>query len=183
MMTVMIILLLLILLLLVILSFIWPPDSPWAPRWRTKRDVARIALKLAKVDKNDELYELGCGDGEVVLSAARDFGANATGIEIDPVRALIARVRVKYNKLSSKVKILRKDFKQVDLSEATIIYMYLVPSGIKKLIPKFKDELPTNTKIISYRYKLPLEKKEQNIRLVKEDSTQKIYIYNFTKST
>lgn len=176
------ILIFIIFLLLVILSFIWPPDSPWAPKWRTKKKVAQKALKQAKTDKNDVLYELGCGDGEVVLSAARDFGARAVGVEIDPVRVLITNLRVKANKLTSKVKIMRKDFKQVDLSEATIIYMYLVPAGMKKLIPKFKKDLSINTKIISYRYKLPIDKNESNIRLIKEDSVDKIYIYNFTRS-
>ncbi len=173
----------LVVLLLVILSFIWPPDSPWSPKWRTNRDTARRALKLANVTKKDTVYELGCGDGEVVLIAAKDFGARATGIEIDPLRALISIVRVRLNRLSSQVNIVSNDFKQINLADATVIYMYLVPAGMQRLIPKFKKELANGVRIISYRYQLPLEKNEKNIRFVKEDKEKKIFLYRFIQNS
>ena len=171
------ILLVIVVFLLVILSFVWPPDSPWAPQWRTSRVVARRILTLASVKKKDVVYELGSGDGEVIMSAAKDFGAKSVGIEIDPVRALISVVRVKLERLSGQVRVIRKDFKQVDLSSATVVYMYLVPAGMKRLLPKLKKELSEGTRIVSYRYKIPLGKSEKQITLVQEDTEKKIFVY------
>ncbi len=171
------ILLVIIVILLVILSFVWPPDSPWAPQWRTSRNVARDLLKFADIKEEDVVYELGSGDGEVILSAVKDFGARSVGIEIDPIRAFISICRVKAKRLSSSVTVIRKDFKSVDLSPATIVYMYLVPAGMKRLLPKLKNELASGTRIVSYRYKIPLEKDEKQILLVKKDMKNKIYLY------
>ena len=175
-------LLVLIVLLLIMLTFVWPPDSPWAPRWRTRRSDARKALKLASLSKNDTLYELGCGDGEVILSAAQDFGSQAVGIEIDPTRFFISKFRVWRNGMSKKVTVVRKDFKKIDLSAATVVYMYLVPAALKRNLPKLKDELRTGAKILSYRYRIPLDKNEKNIVFEKEDKRAKVYLYT-VKST
>ncbi len=172
-----IILLICVFLLLIVLSFVWPPDSPWAPRWRTKRTEARKALRFAGVGKNDVVYELGCGDGEVILAATKDFKAQAVGIEIDPIRFLIAKLRVVMAGVGSLATVMRKDFKQVNVAPATVIYMYLVPSAMKKLLPKLKKELRSSTKIVSYRYKIPLDSREKTFTLVKADEKARVYVY------
>jgi hypothetical protein len=171
-----------IIILLIMLTFVWPPDSPWAPRWRTRRGVARKALKLAALTPKDKLYELGCGDGEVIVSAAQDFGAHAVGIEIDPTRFWVSKFRVWKNELSKKVSVVRKDFKKVNLSSATVVYMYLVPAAMKRNLPKLKKELRPGTKILSYRYKIPLDKNERNIVFEDQDKRAKVYLY-LVKST
>lgn len=173
-----VILLLTVFFLLVLLSFVWPPDSPWSPKWRTKRTASQAALKLAKVSSKDSLYELGCGDGEVVLSAVRDFGANAVGVEIDPIRYAIACLRVWKSNITGKAVILRKDFKKVDLTSATVVYMYLVPRAMEKLIPKLKKELKPGSKIITYRYQIPLKPLEKKIKQIGQNKKEEIYLYS-----
>jgi len=158
-----------IIFLLLVLSMLWPPDSPWAPWWRTNKKTAQAICRLAKVGKSDIVYDLGCGDGTALITAAKEFGAKGVGIEIDPVRHFIAKNRVRLSKLSSCIEVKKKNFFDVDISKATVIFVYLVPKALGKLLPKFKKELKKGTRIISYRYKinLPLEKydKENAIRL------------------
>ena len=125
--------------------------------------------RLAKVGKNDVVYDLGCGDGTALIVAAKEFGAKGVGIEIDPVRYFIAKNRVNLNRLSSQIKIVKNNFFSVDISRASVIIVYLVPKALGRLMPKFKKELKKGTRIVSYRYEiyLPLKKhdKENKIRL------------------
>ncbi len=159
-----------IIFLLLILSWVWPPNSPWAPWWRTNRKTARAICKLAEISKNDIVYDLGCGDGTFIITAAKEFKAEAIGVEIDPSRFLISKIRICLNNLSSKVKIKRKSFFNEDLSQATVVVIYLVPKTLEKLLPKFKKELKKGTRIISYKYKI-------NLRLEKEDKKNNLRLY------
>jgi SAM-dependent methyltransferase len=166
--------------LLVILSFVWPPDSPWSPRWRIKRSSARLALQFVKVKKTDIVYELGCGDGEFILTAAEEFGAKSKGIEIDPARFCVSLVRAKFSSARKKISVVRKDFKKVDLSDATVVYMYLVPAAMKRLLPQLKKQLDSGTHILSYRYQIPLTKNEKWIKKTREEHEEKLFLYTIT---
>lgn len=156
------ILLLIILILLIVLSMVWPPDSPWAPWWRTGDDKAREILKFAKVTKEDVVYELGSGEGRVLIMAAKEFGAKGVGIEIDPLRAFISKILLMANGVSSKVKIIRGNFFEKDLSQASVVFVYLVPKTLNRLKPKFFKELKPGTRIVSYRYEMDLPLKESS---------------------
>lgn len=161
---------LLIAVLLILLTFVWPPDSPWSPWWRTDKKTAKIACKLAGISKKDVVYELGSGDGEFILVAAKDFHAKkAIGIEIDHTRYYISRIKKQLGKVDNSL-FIRSDFKKIKISDATVVYFYLVPNVIKRIMPKLKKELKPGTKIISYRYKTPL-------MLTKEDKKNNIYLY------
>ena len=164
-----IVLLVIIFFLFLLLSMFWPPDSPWAPWWRTSDAKIRQSLKLAKVTKKDVIYDLGSGDGRVLILAAKEFGARGVGIEIDPLRFFVSSLLLRSSGISDKVKIIRKNFFDVDISDASVIFVYLVPKALGRLLPKFKRELKRGTRIVSYRYgvNLPLEKydKENEIRL------------------
>jgi predicted nicotinamide N-methyase len=158
-----------IIFLLFLLSMIWPPDSPWAPWWRTSKKVARAQCKLANVKKGDLIYDLGSGDGTALMIAAKEFGARGIGIEIDLFRYLVSRIFLKVSGASSSIKILRKNFFSQSIKDADVVFVYLVPKALDRLLPKFKKELKKGTRIVSYRYeiKLPLgsyDKKNQ-IRL------------------
>lgn len=159
----------LILLLLFVLSMVWPPDSPWAPWWRTSDDKIRKALKLAKVSKKDIVYDLGCGDGRVLILAAKEFGAKGAGIEIDPLRFFLSTLALHSAQVSDRVIIKRKNFFDEDLSKATVVFVYLVPKALNRLLPKFKRELKKGTRLVSYRYEIPLPlkkfDKEHKLRL------------------
>lgn len=156
--------------LLIILSMVWPPDSPWSPWWRTSGSRAREILKLAKVTKEDIIYELGSGEGRVLILAAKKFGAKGVGIEIDPLRSLISKILVRLNGVSKKVKIKRKNFFNEDLSNATVIFVYLIPKALQKLKPKLLKELKSDTRLVSFRYEIDLP-------LVKYDQENEIRLY------
>ena len=167
-MMLLILILLIILFLLFLLSMVWPPDSPWAPWWRTNTKTAKAICKLANIGSSDVVYDLGCGDGEVLIQAAK-LGAKGVGIEIDPLRVFIAKTRIVKNNFQQKVFIKRKSFFDENISEASVIIVYLVPKTLDKLLPKFKKELKKGTRIVSFRYaiNIPLKKidKKNNIML------------------
>jgi cyclopropane fatty-acyl-phospholipid synthase-like methyltransferase len=163
------IILLIVAFLLLILSMVWPPDSPWAPWWRTSHKTARAICKLAKIRKGDLIYDLGSGDGTALITAAKEFGASGVGIEIDPLRYWISKIRLQRYGLSKRVKVIRKDFFKQNIKDADVVFVYLVPKALDKLLPKFRKELKKGTRIISFVYemKLPLkaEDKKNRIRL------------------
>ncbi|MFH1186883.1 MAG: 50S ribosomal protein L11 methyltransferase [Candidatus Levyibacteriota bacterium] len=148
----------------------WPPDSPWAPWWRTDKKTAEAVCRLAKINKKDIIYDLGCGDGEMLVAAVKKYGANVVGIEIDPIRYLYVRLRVYFNKIGKKVKIKRKNFFKESLSNASVIFVYLVPKTLDKLKPKLLKELKPGTRIVSYKYEIDLKK-------IKEDKQNKLFLY------
>jgi len=143
--------------LLIILSMLWPPDSPWAPWWRTSDKIAKKVCRLANVKKGDLIFELGSGDAQTLITACKKFQARGIGIEIDPLRVAISRLRIKSNGLSKEIKIIRGNFFDQDLSTADVIFVYLVPKTLDKLLPKFKKELKKGTKIVSYKYKMKIQ--------------------------
>lgn len=155
-----VIILLIILFLLFMLSMVWPPDSPWAPWWRTSKRIARIMCKMAKVKKNELIIDLGSGDGTALITASKEFGARGIGIEIDPFRIFISKLFLNLYNQSDKVKFIRGNFFNQDLRKADIIFIYLVPKTLEKLIPKFKKELKRGTRIICYKYEMDLKLKE-----------------------
>lgn len=166
-------LILLIVLLLLLLSMVWPPDSPWSPWWKTDKKTAMTICDFAKIKFSDTVYELGSGDGEFLLEAAKHTGKKFVGIEIDPLRYLISRVRAKLAGLDKKIKIIKDNFYNVNLEEADVLYLYLVPAALKRLLPKLKKELKPRVKIVSLIYKMDLP-------LIKEDKENKLYLYRIS---
>lgn len=163
-------LLLIIVVLLLLLSMVWPPDSPWAPFWRTDKKTARAACKLANIKNNDIVYELGSGDATFLIVAAKEFKARGVGIEIDPLRYLVSNLLLYLNKLRNNVEIKRENFFNVNLTFANFVFVYLVPKALERLKPKFLKELKKGTIIISYRYQM-------NLPLFKKDEKNKLYLY------
>lgn len=162
--------LLIVVILLILLSWIWPPDSPWAPNWRTKRKTARAAFKLSKLGEKDIVYELGSGEAIALLVAYEEFGAKGVGIEIEPFRFYLSKITIWKSGLNKKITLKRGNFYKENLSEATVLYLYLVPQTLNRLIPKFKKELKKGTRIISYKY-------EMNLPLKKIDAENELRLY------
>lgn len=165
-----VVLLLIIGFLLLLLSMFWPPDSPWAPWWKIDKKTARAVCRFANISSKDIVYELGSGDGTFLDIAAKEFGAKGVGIEIDPLRYLFSKIRFKINGLNKKIKIIKKNFHDVDISSASVIFVYLVPRALGRLKPKFLKELKKGTPIISLKYKM-------NLPLIKQDKKNKLYLY------
>jgi SAM-dependent methyltransferase len=163
-----------LLLLGILFSMVWPPDSPWSPWWRTNRQMARRQCKLAKIGKDDVVYDLGCGDGTALITAAKEFGARGVGVEIDPIRYWIARIRVLINGLSGKITIVRKNFFEVDVSEASVVIMYLIPKTLNRLKPKLVKELKPGSRLITFVYRVDLPQAD-------EDKHHELYLYRIPK--
>lgn len=125
------------------------PDVIFVP---TPPDVVDAMLKLAKVTAKDTVYDLGCGDGIIVATAAQKFGAHAVGIDIDPQRVKEANDRIQKAGVTDKVKIMNADLFETDISPATVVTLYLLPSLNVKLIPKLNKELRPGTRIVSQSF-------------------------------
>lgn len=158
-----------ILILFFMLSMVWPPDSPWAPWWRTNKKTAKAICKLANIISTDVIYDLGCGDGEVLIQAAK-LGAKGIGIEIDPFRVLVAKVRILKNNVRDKVNIKRNNFFNEDISAATVVIVYLVPKTLDRLKTKFLRELKPGVRVVSYKYEIDLP-------LITDDKRNDIRVY------
>jgi cyclopropane fatty-acyl-phospholipid synthase-like methyltransferase len=127
------------------------PDIHWVP---TPPAVVDAMLKLADVKPNDVVYDLGCGDGIIVTTAAQKYGARAVGIDIDPQRVKEATERAQKMGVSDKVKIIQGDLFESDIKEATVITLYLLQSLNIKLMPKLKSELKPGTRIVSQSFSM-----------------------------
>ena len=130
------------------------PDVIFVP---TPQEVVDAMLKLAKVTKNDVVYDLGSGDGRIPITAAKVYGAKAVGIDIDPERIRDANENLKLSTASdrtilSRVKFLNQDLFTTDISEATVVTLYLLPSLNIKLIPKLNKELKPGTRVVSHAF-------------------------------
>lgn len=125
------------------------PDVHFVP---TPQPVVDRMLELAKVDEDDVVYDLGSGDGRIVITAAKKYGARGVGIDIDPQRIAEARENARAAGVEDKVEFRQADLFEVDLSEATVVTLYLLPSLNLKLRPKLMRELRPGTPVVSHAF-------------------------------
>lgn len=124
------------------------PDVIFVP---TPMDAVEKMIEMAQIKKGDVLYDLGCGDGRIVVTAAKKYGIKAVGIDIDPQRVKESLENVKTNGVEKLVKIKQGDIFEEDISEATVVTLYLLPDLNVKLMPKLA-KLKAGTRIISYQF-------------------------------
>jgi len=129
------------------------PDVIYVP---TPQEVVEAMLQMANVTAKDVVYDLGSGDGRIPITAAQKFGATAIGIDINPVRIKEATESLAKTNLGNKVKFLNQDLFETDLSPATVITLYLLPSLNLKLMPKLK-QLKPGTRIVSHSFDMGTE--------------------------
>ncbi|HSW96257.1 MAG TPA: 50S ribosomal protein L11 methyltransferase [Candidatus Saccharimonadales bacterium] len=167
--------------LLLLLSGLWPPDSPWAPWWQMPKETVRKMCTLAKVTEKSVIYDLGSGTGNALIIAAKEYGATGIGVEIDPFRYYISKINNKRFHTEKKVAFLKQNFFATPLSEATVIFMYLIPPALKRLTPKFLKEIKSGTMFVSYVYPMPVEMFDKRLKLVTFDKEYRIYVYKMGK--
>jgi len=124
------------------------PDILFVP---TPQEVVEKMLELAEVKKDDLVYDLGCGDGRIVVTAAKKYGCRGVGYDIDPDRVIESMENVKNNNVQKLVHIEQKDIFTLDLSEASVITLYLLTSLNVKLIPQL-EKLKPGTRIVSHDF-------------------------------
>ncbi len=144
----------------------------------TPEAVVDVMLRLAKVSKNDVVYDLGTGDGRIPVAAAKKYGARGFGIDIDPERVAEANANVKASGVADKVRIVQGDLFETNLSEATVVTLYLLPSLNQKLIPKMMKELKPGTRVVSHAFDMGDWKPERELVV----SGSKIYYWTVPKN-
>ncbi|MBT6691763.1 class I SAM-dependent methyltransferase [Candidatus Parcubacteria bacterium] len=128
-------------------------------------------LDLAEVKSGQKIYDLGCGDGKLLFAAAR-LGAKAEGLEISVLPYLLAKIRQLFSK--DKVTIKFRDFWLVNLSDADVVFFFLIPRIYPQLTKKLKKELKPGTKVVAYAWPI---KEWQPIKVSKRDEGPAIYLY------
>ncbi|MBI4193496.1 MAG: class I SAM-dependent methyltransferase [Betaproteobacteria bacterium] len=125
------------------------PDVIFVP---TPNDVVNKMLEMAAVTARDVVYDLGCGDGRIVITAAQKYGARGVGIDIDPERIREANDNAARGKVTDKVKFIQADLFQADISEATVVTLYLLTELNLKLRPKLMHDLTPGTRVVSHAF-------------------------------
>jgi tRNA A58 N-methylase Trm61 len=134
------------------------PDVIFVP---TPQEVVDAMLKLAKVGPNDVIYDLGSGDGRIPITAAKTYKARGVGIDIDPQRIREATENLKQAGVGDRVRFLNQDLFTTDISEATVVTLYLLPSLNLKVLPKLNKELKPGTRVVSHAFDMGDIKPEQ----------------------
>jgi ribosomal protein L11 methylase PrmA len=137
-------------------------DVPYVP---TSQKVVEAMLDLAKVQKNDVVYDLGCGDGRIVVTAAKKYGATGTGVDIDPVRIEEANENARKANVADKVKFIEGNLFEMDLSDATVVTLYLLPSVNMRLRPQLLEQLKPGTRIVSHAFDMGDWEPEKTIKV------------------
>ena len=123
-----------------------------APYVSTPQPVLEEMLRLAGVNAGDVVYDLGCGDGRIVITAARDFGARGVGIDIDPRRIDEANAAARRAGVAGRVRFAVQDLFRTDFSEASVVALYLFAELNEKLRPKLLAELRPGARIVSHQF-------------------------------
>ena len=152
------------------------PDVIFVP---TPQDVVDKMLEVAKVTKDDIVWDLGCGDGRIVVTAAKKFGAKGVGYDVDPQRIKESNENVKKNKVEDLVKIEQEDIFTLDLSKANVITLYLLPSLNVKLIPQLEKMKP-GSRIVSHNFDMEGCKPDQVIKVKTKDTGIEHTVYLWT---
>lgn len=152
-------------------------DVPYVP---TPQPVVETMLELAQVGEGDVVYDLGSGDGRMVLTAAQQFSARGVGIEIVPELVEQSRSYARLAGVSDRVQFYRANLFDTDLSEATVLSIYLLPEVIERLLPKIRREMDPGDRVVSHNYGAELWPPDSTIRV---DPDHVVYLWTIRDST
>ncbi|NHJ48593.1 MAG: methyltransferase domain-containing protein [Asgard group archaeon] len=153
----------------VFIAWTFIKGAPWAP---TRKEKVHKMFSMANIKQNELVYDLGCGDGRVLVIAAKQYNARAVGIEIDPIRYLWCKIRILVLGLGKRVDVKFGDFFNTNLSDADIVICYLSQKTNEKLQSKLKEELQPNARIVSNLFTF------SDLNLKSKDENLKIYAYD-----
>jgi precorrin-6B methylase 2 len=138
------------------------PDVPFVP---TVDEVVAEMLRLGQVGKNDFVIDLGSGDGRIPITAAKKYGARGFGVDIDPQRVREAQDNAKKAGVEDRVRFMQGDLFNADISKATVVTLYLLPSVNLRLRPKLLAELKPGTRVVSHNYDMGDWKPDQVVNV------------------
>jgi SAM-dependent methyltransferase len=145
------------------------PDVIFVP---TTDAAVDAMLKLANIKKTDVVYDLGCGDGKIVIAAAKNYGARGVGIDIDPKRIAEANEAAKKAGVENLVKFIENDLFESDIKEASVVTIFLLPQLNLKLKPKLMQDLKPGTRIVSNTFDMGDWKAEKEVAVGTADGDQ-----------
>jgi len=147
--------------------------SSLAPHVPTAEDVVRKMLELAEIKSGERLYDLGSGDGRIIIMAARDFGAEAIGVELRDDLVQLTRKKIEELGLVDRVKVVHGDLMQTDIHEADVVTLYLTTTANERIAPKLEKEMRPGTRIVSFCFRMPGWEPTKTLNL----ETRTLYLY------
>src|SRR5512138_630866 len=139
----------------VLLLWIFIPALYGLPPVPTKPERIRKALKLANLQPDEVLYDLGAGDGRVLLIAARDFGARAVGVEVGPIQCAWIWLRAVASGLGDRIQVRWGNFYKADLHEADVVFLYATSKEVAKLAPHLEQQMKKGARLVSISADFP----------------------------
>jgi SAM-dependent methyltransferase len=144
------------------------PDVPFVP---TTEEAVQAMLNLAGVKKSDIVYDLGCGDGRIVIAAAKQYGAHAVGIDIDPKRIAEARENARTAGVENLVRFEEQDLFDADIHDASVVTLFLLSSVNLRLRPKLLRDLKPGTRVVSNTFDMGDWKPEKELNVGDTEGT------------
>ncbi|MFZ2053592.1 MAG: class I SAM-dependent methyltransferase [Candidatus Aminicenantales bacterium] len=151
-----------------------PLDVPYVP---SKPEIVATMLRMAKVAKDDILYDLGCGDGRIVITAAQLYGTRGVGIDIDPERIRESKENAAGAQVDHLVKFFEQDLFQADFHEATVVSLYLLTSVNLRLRPILLRQLRPGTRIVSHNYAMDTWKPDDSTVVMVNEQSHTVYFW------
>jgi SAM-dependent methyltransferase len=150
------------------------PDVAYEP---TPMEVVHAMLQLAKVNAGDIVYDLGCGDGRIVITAAREFGARGVCVDIDPARIAESRENARQANVIDRIRFLNEDLFATDLGDATVVTLFLSQDLNLKVRPKLQRELKRGARIVSHWHHMGDWKPEETLRIRGDGRVGHVYLW------
>jgi cyclopropane fatty-acyl-phospholipid synthase-like methyltransferase len=145
------------------------PDIGYIP---SPPEVVQTMLELASIQPNDVLYDLGCGDGRIVIAAAQQFGIRAVGIDINPDRVREAQALAEAAGVGDRVTFRQGDLFTSTVEDATVVTLYLLPHLNTRLLPHLRQQLKPGTRIVSHDFDMEKQwEPQQSVRLSNEEES------------
>ena len=123
--------------------------APWHP---LLPGTIRRILNFAEIKQGETICDLGCGEGRVLVTAAKEYSARGVGIEIDPIKVGLARMLARFKNVDQQVKIIRGNIFEFDPQDADVVYLYLTHQAMDRLFPEILKKLKPTVRIVSYRF-------------------------------
>ena len=136
-------------------------------------------LEYSDLKPGETLYDLGCGDGRVVIMAAEEFGAISVGVDLNKRLVTEARKKTRVLGLDERVKIVHGNIFDVDLSQADVVTMYLTTGANEKVRPKLEHELKAGARIVTHDFSIPGWSQERNLKFRESYRSHTIYLYRW----
>ncbi len=153
--------------------------APWVP---TPQPVVDRMLELAALSSKDVLYDIGCGDGRIVITAARRYGTRSVGIDIDPAMIEQSERNARAAGVEGQVKFIAMDATKADISEATVVSLYLLPESNALMRPLLEAQLRPKSRVVCHNYAIPgWEAKEVQTETLEGEDGEKHHIYLYVR--